>query len=332
MNDPQDMLGVVLEQGAHLSDALWRVESAGLGRVDAPGGLVVCGMGGSAVGADLAAAAVGRRAERPIRTVRGYRLEPWVGEETLVLLSSYSGNTEETMSCFEAAGAAGAPRIALTTGGKLAERAREEGVPVIGVPGGIQPRAAVAYMVVGALECAALCGAAPPLREEVEATAAFLGGIAADDPEPVGAARVLHGRIPVFYGGGLTAPAALRWKAQVNENAKRPAFWSVLPEADHNEVCGFEAGGDLACVFLEDAGQHERTRRRMELTAELAAGAGLPVVRVASRGESPLERLMSLVLLGDLMSLHLAAIDGTDPTPVDAIERLKQALGAPSEP
>ncbi len=129
------MLEDVLAQPQQLGDALWRAQSAGIPKQDRPGGLVVCGMGGSAIGGDLATAALGDRATRPITTVRGYALESWTGPDSLVLCASYSGDTEETLACFEAAGVAGAGRVALTTGGKLAEAARAEGVPVIGVPG-----------------------------------------------------------------------------------------------------------------------------------------------------------------------------------------------------
>ena len=143
------MLGDVLAQPLQLGDALWRAQSAGIRPRDLPGGLVVCGMGGSAIGGDLAMAALGDRATRPITVVRGYALESWIPPESLVLCASYSGETEETLACFEAAGAAGAQRVVLTTGGTLAELAREEGVPVIGVPAGMQPRAAVVYMTIG---------------------------------------------------------------------------------------------------------------------------------------------------------------------------------------
>jgi glucose/mannose-6-phosphate isomerase len=141
--DPAGMLADVLAQPLQLGDALWRAQVAGLRRRDLRGGLVVCGMGGSAIGGDLAAAALGDRATRPIAVVRGYGVEPWTAPDTLVLCSSYSGETEETLASFEAAGAVGAERVALTTGGRLAESARAEGVPVIGVPAGMQPRAAV---------------------------------------------------------------------------------------------------------------------------------------------------------------------------------------------
>ena len=274
----------VLDQHLQVGDALWRFESAGIPALDSGGGLIVCGMGGSAIGGDLAAGILGSRALRPLRTVRDYVLPPDVGPGTLVLAASYSGNTEETLTCFEAAGEAGAPRIALTTGGKLAEAARGAGVPVIGVPSGMQPRAAVVYMVVGALGCAAACGAAPSLRDEIEAASELLRRLAEaatdEDSHPRRLARALHGRIPVIYGAAGTAPVATRWKTQVNENAKRPAFAAALPEADHNEICGWERPGDLAAVFLEPPGSHPRLGLRIDATIEIIESAGAPVHRV----------------------------------------------------
>jgi glucose/mannose-6-phosphate isomerase len=295
-------------------------------------------MGGSAIGGDLAAAAIGGRARRPLTTVRGYSLPPWAGGDALVLCASYSGNTEETLACFDDAGVRGAPRVALTTGGALAERAREAGVPVIGVPSGMQPRAAVAYMTVGALECAALAGAAPSLRDEVEAAAEPLTALAAEwapdgaaDALPKRLAAALRGTLPVIHGAGLTAPAARRWKTQLNENAEIVAAFADLPEASHNEIVGWRRGPEgappAAAVFLEDEDQHERVRRRIDLLAGVTEAAGAPTERVAPFAGSRVERLLALVLLGDLVSVYLAVLDGVDPTPVDAIERFKRALG-----
>ncbi|MFL5913695.1 MAG: bifunctional phosphoglucose/phosphomannose isomerase [Gaiellaceae bacterium] len=334
--DPEGMLDTVLAMPQQLGDALWRAESANAPRVDAPGGLVVCGMGGSAIGGDLAAAAIGARAERSIRTVRGYRLDPWIGEETLVLCASYSGNTEETLACWEAATAAGAQRIALTTGGRLAELARADGVPVMSPPGGFQPRAAVVYMLVGALECAALCGAAPSLRDEIEGAAQLLASLveewgpdAAPDSEAKALATRLNDTAPVVYGAGLTAPMARRWKTQINENAELPAFFAELPEADHNEVCGWDSTNGLApmsAVFLADRDLNGRERRRIELTADIARRGATAVELVETRGETALERLLSGVLLGDLASVYIAVLRDLDPTPVVAIEDFKRAL------
>jgi glucose/mannose-6-phosphate isomerase len=324
--DPAGMLDDVLAQPAQLADAAWRGDSAGFR--SGPGGpLVVAGMGGSAIGGDLAAAIMDGHLAHPIETVRGYDLGPPRQPGTAVLCASYSGETEETLACFEQAVAAGLTVGAVTTGGPLAAAARELGAPVMGVPSGMQPRAAVVYMTVAAIYAAAACGAAPNLQ--VDEAAGLLGELAAewgpDSPPDTTAKRLataLHGTVPVVIGAGRTAAAARRWKTQINENASAPAFWSELPEADHNEICGYAA--PLSLVLLDDAGLDERLRRRIDLTARLV---DIPVERVEARGETPFERVMSLVLLGDLVSVYLAALAGEDPTPVPSIDRLKEALG-----
>ena len=322
------MLEDVLAIPDHLRDALWRVESARLEPGDSAG-LLVCGMGGSAIGGDLAAAALAERLARPMQTVRGYELPSWVSADWTVLCSSYSGNTEETLSCFEAATELGARRIAVSTGGALVERAREEGVPVVGLPGILQPRAAVAYMFTAAAEAAALAGVAPSVRGEIEAAADLLAERAAG--LQVRAAEIAGGieeTVPVVYGAGLTVPVARRWKTQVNENTKLQAFFSELPEADHNEICGWGApeGARLSAVLLEDTDQNPRVRRRFELTAEAIAAAGGKVMRLETEGESRIDRLLAAIMLGDLVSLELASARGVDPLPVEAIDTLKAAL------
>lgn len=327
------MLEDVLAIPDQLRDALWRIDSARLEAADAAG-VMVCGMGGSAIGADLAAAAIGDRLSRPLVTVRGYALPSWAGAEWTVLCSSYSGRTEETLACFEAAGALGARRLVAATGGPLVDRAREAGDPVIGLPGIFQPRAAVAYMFAIAAEVAALAGAAPRLDGEIEAAAAFLSAqVDALRSRAAEVAGLLDGAAPVVYGAGLTAPVARRWKTQANENAKVPSFCSELPEADHNELCGWSpettSRHRLAAVFLEDREQHPRERRRFELTAEAVRGAEAVVVRVESAGESRVERLLWTTMLGDLVSLELARLRGVDPVAVESIEDFKRAMGEP---
>jgi len=329
--DPGGMLGDVLAQPQQLLDAIWRVESARLPRLDAPGGLVVCGMGGSGVGGDLAAAILGARGRRPIQSVREYELPPWVGQDALVLCASYSGDTEETLACFEQAGARGASRVVITTGGALAAEARAAGVPVIGVPSGFQPRAAIAYMTVAALECATACGAGPSLRAEIEAAAGPLAARAAewgpegpDDSRPKVLARRLRGRMPVVFGAGATVAVAVRWKTQLNENAEVAACSATLPEADHNEICAWPAEDMRLAVLLEDPETNARLRRRFELTAEVVGGAE----RVSAEGDSAFERVLALVLLGDLASVYLAVLLGRDPVPVVALERFKEGLAA----
>jgi glucose/mannose-6-phosphate isomerase len=334
--DPTGQLADILDLPEHLRDALWRVQSANLHAHDAPGGLVVAGMGGSAIGGALALAALGDRASRPIFVSRDYALPPCITPDAMVLCSSYSGETEETLAAFEAAGVLGARRIVCTTGGQLAQSARAEGVPVIPLPGGFQPRAAVGYSLVVALEVAALAGVGESLRSEIDVAAAHAEQLVADwgpdapeDSLAKSLARSLHGTTPQIAGAGLTTAVAYRWKTQINENAKAPAFSVELPELDHNEIVGWSGAdqlGRFAAIFLDDRDLHPRVRQRMELTQEIIAPTAAFTRRIETMGENRTERVVSLVLLGDLVSLYLGVLRGEDPASIVAIDRLKGAL------
>ena len=333
--DRRGMAELIVTQPEQLVDALRRVRSVGLPHHELAGGLVVCGMGGSAIGADLAGAVLSGRARRPLRAVRDYRLDSWLDGDTLAVCASYSGNTEETLACYEQARARGLARIAITTGGKLGEWAHADGIPVIPLPPGMQPRASVVYMIVSVLACAEACGVVDDMGSEIERAvrphaelAEELGPTSSETSAAKALALRLRGTIPIIYGAGVTAAAAARWKAQLNENAGMHAFASALPEADHNEICawGTEPPAPLSAVFLADRLLDVRMRRRMQLTAEEAATTAMDVVYAETRGRTPFERVLSLVLMGDLVSLYLAVLDGVDPTPVPAIERLKASL------
>ena len=335
--DRSDLLEDVLAIPEHLRDALWKAQSVGLEPWDSPSGMVVAGMGGSAIGGALARAALGDTASRPILSARAYGLPAWTTPDTTVLCASYSGETEETLAAYEAAGALGARRVVVTTGGRLAALAREDGVPVVPAAGGLQPRAAVSYMFVAALEVAALCGVGPRMNSEIDVAAERLearvvewGPDAPADSLAKSVAAGLHESIPVIAGAGVTEPIAYRWKTQINENAKLPAFAHDLPELDHNEICGWDGAsglGRFSAVFLEDADLHPRVRERMDLTQGLVGEHAHATFRVSTSGQGAVERVMSLVLLGDLVSLYLAVLRGVDPTPVELIERLKDELG-----
>ena len=330
--DPSNQLDDVLALPDHLRDALWRVESAGLEPAETRG-LIVCGMGGSAIGGSLARAAMGDHLSMPMQVFRDYELPRWTDPDRAVLCVSYSGDTEETLACFAAAEAVGARRYVATTGGALADAAREAGVPVVGLPSGLQPRHSVGYGFTVACEIAALVGTADRVRTEIDTAAAHLEKVR--DALCARAAEIaeqLAGAVPVFYGCELTVPVAYRWKTQVNENAKQHAFDHELPELDHNEIVGWTASSDdprFAAVFLTDSDQHPRQRERAELTAKLIEPTASSVVTVETEGENRVERLLWTVMLGDLVSLHLAAHRRVDPAPVDVIERLKDELGRP---
>ncbi len=334
--DPTDQLTDILALPEHLRDALWKTESAALGTWDSPGGLVVAGMGASAIGGTLAAAALGDHASRPILLARAYGLPPWTTPDTTVLCASYSGETEETLACFEAAGALGARRVVVTTGGALAEQARAEGVPVIPVAGGLRPATAVGYMVVAALETAAACGAGPRLTSELDVAAEHLeelvvewGPEGAEDGLLKALARDLEGTVPMIAGAGLTAAIAHRWKAQLNRQARIPAWAAELPDADHHEVAGWEAAeqlGRFSAVFLDDCDTHPRVQSRIALTRAVIARRAVGTHVVSSRGTTAVERALSLVLAGDLLSVYIAALRGVDPAGESEVDRLKAEL------
>jgi glucose/mannose-6-phosphate isomerase len=331
--DKSNQLDDVLALPDHLRDALWRVESAGLEPTEEASGLIVCGMGGSAIGGVLARAALGDSLGLPMLIFRDYELPPWTAPDRAILCSSYSGNTEETLACFAAAEAIGAKRYVATTGGALAEAARASQVPVVGLPSGLQPRHSVGYGFTVACEIAALIGAAPAMRTEIDTAAAFIEERREALVERAAEiADQLAGSVPLVYGCDLTVPVAYRWKTQINENAKQHAFENQLPELDHNEIVGWTQDGDpsgFSVVVLTDSDQHPRQRERAELTAKLIEPSADSVVMVETEGETRVARLLWSVLLGDLVSLHLAAHNGVDPAPVEVIDRLKDQLGRP---
>jgi glucose/mannose-6-phosphate isomerase len=348
--DASDMLGAIaglsgqLREGyadAHRQLAAVQLGDGGVGATPAlparPAGVAVLGMGGSAIGADLVLAACPDLAV-PATVARGYELPGWVAPETLVVAVSYSGETEETLAATTAAVERGCVPLCVTSGGSLAALAAERGLPVLAVPSGMQPRAALGHLsmpLLATLERARLTAAAGDGVAEAaglvaDAAATCAPGVG-DELNPAKAlARRLHGRVPVVYGEGPTATVARRWKTQLNENAKAAAFYAELPELDHNEIEGWAAGGALGplshVVLLQDHLAGARSRRRAALTVDEIAAQGVPVSRLETRGSSLLARVFSLVSLGDHLSFYLALLNCVDPTPVEAIQRLKRGL------
>ena len=335
-NDPTDQLTDVLALPEHLRDALWKTDSAGLGTWDSPGGLIVAGMGASAIGGRLAAAALGDHASRPILTTRAYGVPSWTTPDTTVLCASYSGETEETLACFEAAGALGARRVVVTTGGRLAEQARAANVPVIPIAGGLTSASAAGYMIVAALETAAACGAGPRLTSELDVAAEHLEELVSEwgpeGPEdgPLKAlARELDGTVPVIVGAGLTTALAERWKAQLNRQAHTLAWTAELPDADHHEIAGWESAdrlGRFSAVFLDDCDTHPRVQERIALSRSAIEDRAAGTHTFTSRGTTTVDRALSLLLAGDLLSLYLAALRGVDPGARNGADRLRDRL------
>lgn len=337
--DPSGMLEIVQSLSRQLREG-WRLGRAADPRPlpARPAHLILVGLGGSAIGGDLLAAALGPGLSLPLAVVRDAHLPSYTGPRSLVVASSYSGETDETVEAAKAAVASGAGLLAVTSGGRLAALADARGQTVVRVPGGLPPRAALGYLLGPALAVLERWEVCPPCAADVEEAALVLDALGRQIgpvvPEDRNAAKRLaarlNGRIPVVYAASPeTEPAARRWKSQFNENSKTFAAWNVFPEAAHNEVVGWSASEEVArlleIVVLFSGGDTERARRLVAAAREaMPRAAG--VHEVAGCGESRLARLLSLVYVGDLTSVYLAYLRGVDPTPVEAITALKARM------
>jgi len=297
---------------------------------------VVIGMGGSAIGADLLRSLTDAETDLLLRPVREPTLPRWVGPSTLAVAVSYSGDTWETLSAFNEAGRRGAPRLAVSSGGQLQERARREGVPHLLVPGGIAPRAALGYLLGGLL---GLFDPAFPAsnRDRLDKASKVLGSRTEDLATPSGAPAQLAGRIgrrlPWICTSQDLAPVARRWSTQIEENAKRLALWDVLPESLHNALVGWDAlsreeAGRYFVLQLEGASEEDGVRERFDYLSSLLARKRVPVAPIQFTAVDRLERMLCAVQWGDHLSLAFARLGGVDPLPVEAIGRMKRQLEA----
>ncbi|MGB9792164.1 MAG: bifunctional phosphoglucose/phosphomannose isomerase [Thermacetogeniaceae bacterium] len=337
--DPDGMLETLAGLPEQCEEALLLGDKAPLPSLREPRQVVMGGLGGSAIGGDLVRVLVAREARVPVVVIRDYLLPGFVDGNTLVFLTSYSGNTEETLSAYRDAGSKGAERFVLTTGGALAEYAQRDGVPWIRVPLGLPPRSAVGYLSLPVLKVLSRLGIISfdrrDERELVETLREMRKQLGPWNPCQKNPAKALalslYGKIPVVYGTAqVTEAAAVRWKGQINENAKALAYYNILPEMNHNEIVGFEAPGELlgslAVIFLRDKADHPRVQARIEITKSLLKGKVAEIREYWGEGESLLSRLFSLICLGDYTSVYLALLYGINPKPVAVIDRLKREL------
>jgi len=301
--------------------------------------IVVSGLGGSAIGGDILRSYALDRCQVPVLVNRDYVLPAFVNELSLVLAVSYSGNTEETLSAYQQAQQRGADIIVVSSGGKLSELARNDGFLVVEVPGGMSPRAASGYLfcplalilekmdlLKGArLDLQETWQVLKELREEINPAVAEEHNFARQ------LARKMKDRIPVIWGSSAHSDiAAMRWKAQINENAKAPAYYNAFPELDHNELVGFEAPDELLSrllvIIMCDPDDHEQVKKRIRITGDIIREKVAGVIEIKTRGSSWLAKLYSLIYTGDYASFYLALEYGINPTPVKAIDYLKAEL------
>jgi glucose/mannose-6-phosphate isomerase len=336
--DPSGMVDAFTRTGAQLRAAYSAARDAVIPFAGEVRSVMFCAMGGSAVAGDLVAAAFADRVRLPMVTLRGYRVPAGYGEEDLAVCVSYSGDTEETVSAFDAARERGCSVVAVCGGGGLADRAREAEVPVVVIPADAPvPRAGLGSLVGGVLGALAGAGVLSGADEEIDAVSETVdpGAIELGPEAPTGRneskqlAAWVGERIPVIWGSeGVSAAAAWRWKTAFNENAEMPAFASTLPELDHHEVVGWTAkrGEGFCLVILREPGEHESVQVRLDVTLDELGESGLDWREVRARGDTALARGMSLAMVGDLASAYHALARGIDPAVMDPLDRVKRRL------
>jgi glucose/mannose-6-phosphate isomerase len=301
--------------------------------------VVVTGLGGSAMGGDLVGSIAESRLQYPLMVNRTYDLPAFVDDSTLVFACSYSGNTEETLSAYGQAQRAKASIVCITSGGKLESMATANGYPVLRLPAGLPPRAALGHSLITLLAAMQALRILPDMSESIQETIGLLKTLrdryGVTNPESSNPAkklaRSLCGKIVIIYGShGIMESAAYRWRSQIAENAKNLASHHVLPEMNHNELVGWlhpeAALRKVGVVLLRDKGDHPQVQRRFDLTRELIAGKPGALHEIWSEGQSLLARALSVIYLGDFVSLYLAYLNNTDPTPVAVIDYLKKNL------
>ena len=337
--DPENMFGSIWDFPENLTEALELGEKISLNHAYRHiQNVVVAGMGGSAIGGDVISVLEKDNLDVPFVVCRGYSLPNWVNENTLIVCSSYSGNTEETLSALDDAVSKNAQICGITTGGKIADKLKELNKDVVIIPSGLQPRAALAFSFVPMAKClekaAVLTLSFGDWMDSAIETIIQAREIYSkeNDKNPVyELAQQIHDRIPVIYADNSTlGVAAIRLKGQICENAKMLAYHNELPEFNHNEIVGWENNPDifekLFVLWLTDANDNPRVKHRQEITQDILNEAGVDQYVLEMTGNLFQERFLHMIHYGDWLSYWCAILHGTDPSPVVKISRLKEEL------
>ena len=335
--DPDDMLGRIKELGKQIRDSWQIARAAQLPPAYADvRNITVIGMGGSAIGGDLAAALLADELKVPMSVHRDYGLPAYVGRDSLVIASSYSGNTEETLSAFEDARKRGAKVLALTTGGTLATQARAANYPVVTFSYKARPRATLGYSLGLVLGSLTRLGLVRDLSADIDAAVADLAkleervheGARTNDAKKL--AIELYGRIIFAYGAGVMGVMARRVKGQWNENAKNWSAYDVMSELNHNAVVGFPnpqiARDAITVLLLRSDRDNPRHKMRFDVTRELLDRASIPHKSLQFGGSNLLSEVLQMTLFTDYVSFYVALLNGADPSPNTAIDYLKERL------
>lgn len=338
--DPSDMRKLLVEFPRQLEHAL---EIGAASRVSVSssrlGNIVISGLGGSAIGGDLLRSHLSDRLDVPITVNRHYFLPDFVDRKSLVVIASYSGNTEETISVYKDAVRRKARIVCVSSNGQVERMASRHGHPIIMIPKGFPPRAALGYSCIPLLMMFArmklIFSPVRDIRETISLLtkkAQIYSRMIESENLALSLAMQLHGKLPIVYSSADRFDIVnLRWRGQLAENAKVLAFGHVLPEMNHNELVGWEIlksqMKEMLVVFLRDKEDHARVKIRMDITKNVIREAAHDVIEVHSEGVSLLSRMFSLIYLGDWVSWYLAILNNVDPTPVKVIDMLKNELG-----
>lgn len=331
--DKSSMLQQIIGLPRQIEEALtWRVE------LDSrPDNLCICGMGGSAVGGDILSDYAVQASDKQVSVVRGVDLPRWVGPRTLVLMVSYSGNTWEVLDLYRKAKERGVPMVGITSGGELMNWCQRDGLVCLRIPTGLQPRAALGYLLGACALTADAVGIAPAARDLQRANLAMsdlkenlVPGVPTDVNMAKRLALKLQGKVPVICAPRPLRTVAYRWQTQLNENAKMMAFSGEFPEINHNLLVGWmedERRKEFVPVFLKTLSSAGSLGEKMGVTVQLIKESKNQPVEVELSGRTLLETSLMGILLGDFVSLYLAVLRGVDPTPVGPIHELKRRMG-----
>ncbi len=302
-------------------------------------GIAFLGMGGSGFVGDLIKSLIMDDSDIPIETVKGYSLPGYIDKDWLVVPVSYSGNTEETISCLKQAKERGATLLFVASGGLLEEMAEEYEACMVKVPAGHQPRGAIGFLFLPTLLALRDTGLAKVNSSDIdsalgqikELSEKFNRGVETDKNFAKQIAMAIGNSLPVVYGsGGYLSAIAYRWKCEINENGKTPCFWAEFPELNHNETVGWERLAEttrkLTLLILRDEDENIRMKTRIDTTVGLVKTNFSKVIEIPVKGKSKLAKALSAMYTGDIASVYLALLHGVDPTPVEKIEKLKAEL------
>ncbi len=326
--DPHDMI----HQTAHMVKDLERSlqQDLHLAKMDFDT-IIVCGMGGSAIGGDIVADSLYSVSKYPVEVIRFPELPGWINERTLAIISSYSGNTMETVSTYDLARERGCSIVVITSGGTLMEKCMTDNIPVITIKEGIQPRNAVGYTIGYMINAIASVGG-PDIRQEclntIPSLRKHVNNIAPLDSLPRKIALGLYGHLPVIYSIPEMQAIAGRWRAQFNENGKMVAFDGRLPDSNHNDILGLlsDGGKIVKPIILTDRHQSKMMKEIVNSTLNKLKERGLAPQIITISGRNAFERMLKTMLLGDFISLHLAFFQSIDPSDVSSIKNLKTSI------